>query len=77
MMMTAVNKDLFKRDRRYHEMVVSRRMDRRMVKAIRAAKWRMVDWMRREWRDLVRLAALIAGIEYGMLLMLLLKAVAR
>ena len=69
--------DLYKRDRRYHEMVVSRRMDRRMVKAIRAAKWRMVDWMRREWRDLVRLAALIAGIEYGMLLMLLLKAVAR
>ena len=69
--------DLYKRDRRYHEQIVSRRLDRRMVKAIRAAKWRMVDWMRREWRDLVRLAALIAGIEYGMLLMLLLKAVAR
>lgn len=69
--------DLYKRDRRYHEMVVSRRMDRRMVKAIRAAKWHMVEWMRREWRDLVRLVAIIAGIEYGMVLMLLLKAVAR
>ena len=77
MMMTAVNKDLYKRDRRYHEMVMDKRLHRRAIRAVRAAKWRMVDWMRSEWRDLIRLAALIAGIEYGMVLMLLLKAVAR
>ena len=77
MMMTAVNKDLFKRDRRYHEMVMDKRLHRRAIRAVRTAKRRMTDWIRSEWRELVKLAAIIAGIEYGMLLMLLLKEMVR
>ena len=75
--MMQVNKFLYAHDRAYRRKVYNRRWYRRIYWAGVNWKVRMIKQIKADWKDWVRLTALMAGIAYGMMLMIILKEMAR